>query len=106
MLPDVILQTLHAVVSDDEPQLQRTKTASQLNLPVAIINHRSRFRRLIAQIFRQNAQRLNQRLTVGDAKAVAIESREHPLMRIKGVTVSQLQAAMNLPKLRAQRRRP
>ena len=68
MLADVVLQTLYAIVPDDEPQLQRTKTASQLNLPIAVINHRTRLRRLVAQKLRQDAQRLNQRPAVRDEK--------------------------------------
>ena len=51
----VMLQAFDAVMADHEPQLQRAETAAELNMPVAIVDDRARFRSLIAQVFRQDA---------------------------------------------------
>src|ERR1700751_3110483 len=83
----VMPQALHAVVTNNEPQLQRSKPPAQRDLPVAIVNHSTRFCSPVAQVFWQHAQRANERCSVAHVEAVAIEIREHPLMRIKAVAV-------------------
>src|SRR5579863_192652 len=80
--PHVELQSFDAVVANDEPQLQRTKAAAQRNVPVAIIENLARLRRLVPQVFRKNAEGIDERFAVGDIEAVAVEVGEHPLMRV------------------------
>jgi hypothetical protein len=46
--PNVILQAFDAVVTDHEPEFQGAKSAAERNLPVAIIDHCSRFCGLVA----------------------------------------------------------
>src|ERR1700758_2875173 len=65
VLANVMLQSLDPVVANHKPELQRPEPASQLNVPVAVIDDGSRFRGLVAQILGQNTQSLNQRLAVG-----------------------------------------
>ena len=90
---------------DHKPKLERAKTAPELDVPVAIINHRARFRGLVAQVLRQNRQRLDQLLAVGDIEAVAIEVGEHPFVRVEAVAVGEFHAIVNKAKLRAERGR-
>ncbi len=56
--PNVILQAFDAIVPNYKPEFKRAKAATERNLPVAIVKHRARFRGLVAQVFRQNAQGL------------------------------------------------
>ena len=102
MLANVMLQAFDAVVADHEPQLQRAEAASQLNVPVAVVDDCSRFGGLIPQVFRQDAQGLNQRLAVGDPEAVAVEVGEHPFMRIEVVAVGEFDAALQVAEFRAE----
>ena len=44
-------------------------------------------------------------LPIGNVKAIAIEIREHPFVRIEAVAVRQLQTALYLTKFRTKRRR-
>ena len=67
--PDVMPQPLHAVMPDHEPQLERAEPPPQRDLPVAIVDHRARLRRLVPQILRQDAQRADQRGAVGHVEA-------------------------------------
>jgi len=78
--PNLMLQPFHAVVPDDEPELQRPEAPPQRNLPVAIVNHGPGFGGLVAQIFRQHAQSLDEHLAVGHIKAIAVEIGEHPFV--------------------------
>ena len=75
-------------------------------MPVAIVDHRTRFRRLVPQILRQDAQRLNQRLPIRDPETTAIEIRAHPFMRIEIVAVSELNPILEMPELRTHHRGP
>jgi hypothetical protein len=52
---DVVLQAFHAVVANNKPELKRAETAAELDVPIAIIDYRARFRGLVAQVFRQDA---------------------------------------------------
>src|SRR5580693_6702705 len=96
---NVMLQALHSVVPDHKPQLERTKSPPKRYLPLAVVNHRTRFRSLVAQIFRQDAQSPDKRLAVSNPETVAVESREHPLVWIEAVTVGELDAILQAPKL-------
>src|SRR5208282_5378235 len=93
----------HAIMTDHEPKFQGAKAAAERNLPVAIINHRTRLCGLITQILGQNAQGLNQRFAIGNIKAVAVKVSEHPLVRIESVTVGELNSVMSMPELGAER---
>ena len=48
---DVVSQSLHPVVPDHKPELERPEASPQRDLPVAVINDGSRCGRLVAQIF-------------------------------------------------------
>src|SRR5580704_10426528 len=98
----VMPQALHAVVANHEPQLQRPKPPAQGDLPVAIVDHSTRFCSPVAQVFWQYAQRANERCSVAHIEAVAIKIREHPLMRIETVAVGQLDAVVRPAKFRAE----
>ena len=74
-------------------------------MPIAIVDYRTGFCSLIAQIFRQNAQGLNQRFAIGDVETVAIEVGEHPFVRIKSVTVCEFNSVMRIAKFGAKRGR-
>src|SRR5437763_13562530 len=102
MLANVMLQSLHSVMPDHKPQLQRAKPATQLNVPVAIIYDVSRFRSLISQILRQYAECLDQGLPVRYPEAAAIEIGKHPLMRIEIVAVREIHPFLKMPKLRTE----
>src|SRR5579864_4421266 len=105
MLANMMLQALDSTMPDYKPQLQRPKAAPQLNMPVAIVNDGSGFRRLIPQIFGQNAESLNQGLPVRHPEAAAIEIGKHPLMRIEIVAVRRVHPVLKVPKLRTEHRR-
>src|SRR5437764_7659197 len=97
MLADVKLQTLDSIMTKHKPQLQRTETSAQGDLPVTVINHSARLCGFIAQVFRKHAQRLDQRLAVGDIEAITIKVREHPFMRIEAVAVRVFKPIINMP---------
>ena len=101
---NVVLQAFDAVVADHEPQLQRAEAAAELDVPVAVVDDRSRFGGLIAQVFGQDAERLNERFAVGDPEAVAIEVGEHPFVRIEVVAVGEFDSVLQMTKFRAERR--
>ena len=100
-----MLQTCHAVVADDEPELQRTEAPSQRNLPVPIVDDRVRVRRGVAQIFRHHAQRVDQGRPVGHVEAVGVEVGEHPLVGVEAVAVGQLHAVLHGAELGTERGR-
>ena len=104
MPADVMAQAFYAVVAYDEPELQRPETPAQRHLPVAVIYDGARLGGLIAEVFGQDAECLDERGAVGDVEAVAVEVGEHPLMRVKAVGVSQLQAVVDVPEFGAQSR--
>src|ERR1019366_2356142 len=95
VLANVVLQAFDPVMPDHKPQLERAKTAPELDVPVAIINDGAGFRRLVAQVLRQHGERLDQVLAVGDVEDVAIEVGEHPFVRVEGVAVRELHAIVD-----------
>ncbi len=105
VLANVVLQPFDPVMPDHKPKLERTKTASELDVPVAIINNRAGFTCLIAQVLGQDRKRLDQVLPVGDVEAAAIEVGEHPFVRVEAVTVGELNAIVDEAKFRAERGR-
>src|ERR1700730_7342821 len=105
VLANVVLQAFDAVMPDYKPKLERAKTAPELDVPVAIINDRAGFRRLVAQILRQDGKRLDQVLPVGDGENVAIEIGEHPFVRVEAVTVGDFHAIVNEAEFRTERGR-
>ena len=59
---------------------------------------------LVAEVFGQHAQCLDEMFTIGNIKNVAIEIGEHPLVWIEAVAVCQLDSSMDVAKLRAEGR--
>src|ERR1017187_519434 len=47
----VVLESLHSVVPNHEPKLERTKTAAERDVPVAVVKDRARFGCLVAKVF-------------------------------------------------------
>src|SRR3984957_6658908 len=103
MLADVVLQAFHAVMANDKPQFQRTKTAPKLNVPVAVVDGGASLGGVIAQILWQDTQRLDKRFAIGNPETVAIEVGEHPLMRVEVVTVGEFDSGLQVPKFRKER---
>src|SRR5579872_2594148 len=99
----VILKALNPVMANDEPQFQRAKSPAERNLPIPIIENRSRLGGFVPQILRKDAESLDQSLAIRDIKAVAIEIGEHPLMRIERVAVRKFYSVVRVAELRAQR---
>ena len=95
MSADMMPQSLHPVMSDDKPELQRTETASERNLPVAVVDHRSGFGGFIAQIFRQYTQGLNQSIAICNIKTIAVKVGEHPLVGVEAIAVGHFQPVVN-----------
>src|ERR1700722_3206384 len=94
-------QALHTVVANHEPQLESAKAPPERDLPVAVVNYRTRFRSAITQVFRQHAQCANKSATVANVEAVTIEIREHPFMRIEAIAVGQFDAVVRPAKFGA-----
>ena len=63
---DVGAQALGAVVADDEPELEGAEAPAERHVPVAVVDDRARVGRLVAQVFGQDAERVDQRGAVGD----------------------------------------
>ncbi len=92
---NVAPQTLDPVVPDHEPELERAKTASERHLPVAIVHHRTRLGRRVAQIIGQHREGVDQGGAVGDIEAVAVEVCQQPLVWVEAVAVGSLDAFMH-----------
>src|SRR5579885_1713053 len=101
-----MLQALNPVMPDHEPQLKRSKTPSQLDMPIPVIDDGSRLGRLIPQILRQDAEGLDESSSVRHPETTAIEICSHPLMRIEIVAVGVFDAVLQMTKLRTHHRRP
>ena len=71
-------------------------------MPVAVIENRAGFGLLVAQVFGQNAERLDQDLAIGYPEAVAIEIGEHPLVWIEAVAVGVIESVVDVAELRAE----
>src|SRR5208283_37366 len=95
VLADVVLKTFHAVITNDEPQLQGTKPAPERDMPVPVVEHCTGFRGGVAQVFWQDAQSIDERLPFGDEETVAVEIGEHPFMRIEGVAVGEFNSVLD-----------
>ena len=97
----MVLQPLHAVVTQHEPQLERPETASQRHLPVPVVEHRAARRRLVQQVLGQDGQGVDQGSAVGYPEAGAIEVGEHPFVGIETVTVGVFDTVMQVMVFRA-----
>jgi len=51
--------------------------------------------RLVAQVFRQDAQGLNQDFAIRHVKTIAVKIGKHPFVGIKTIAVSRLQPVVN-----------
>src|ERR1019366_5179922 len=81
---------------------ERTKAAAERNVPVAVVEDCARFGCLVAKIFREDTQRVNEGLAVGHIETVAIEVGEHPLVGVKGVAVGKFDSILDVAELRTQ----
>ena len=88
-------QSFGAVVTDDEPELERTEPATERDVPVAIVDDGARLARLVAQVLGQHAERVDERPAVGEVEHVAVEVGEQPLVRVEAPTVDALEAAVH-----------
>ena len=50
MFPNMSFKTRDTISAENEPDLQRSKTAAEWNLPVAVIGNETRSREIIAEI--------------------------------------------------------
>ena len=95
MLGDQSPQTIDPVVADDKPQLEGTEAPTQRDVPVAVVDHLARFARLVAQVFGQDAERLDQRLAITHPEGIAIEADKHPLVRVEAVGIGILETLLH-----------
>ena len=93
-----------ALGAQGEPQLERPEPTTERDLPVPVVDRRTGPGRLRLQVRRQDAQRPDERLTVGDPEQVAVEVDPHPLVRIGGVGVGAPEPVVDPPELLLQRR--
>src|ERR1017187_4958670 len=98
----VVLQSLYSVVPNHEPKLERTKTAAERDVPVAVVKDCARLGCLVAKVFGEDTQRINEGLAVGHIKTVAIEVGEQPLVGIKSVAVGKFDSILDVTELRTQ----
>ena len=61
VLSDVVLQPLGAVAAQHEPELEAPEPPSERDLPVAVVDHRTRLAGRVAQVLGQHGQRTDQR---------------------------------------------
>src|SRR4029450_13028814 len=101
---DVVPHALDAVVTDHEPELESAKPPAERDLPIAVVDDRAGFGRAISQVLREHAQCADERRPVRDPECVAIEVREHPLVRVEAVAVGELEPVMNPAELGAEPR--
>src|ERR1700682_2436532 len=88
-------------MADYKPQLEGAESSSELDVPIAVVDHGARFARLIAEIFRQHRERTDQMAAVGDIKATTVEVRKHPFVRIEAVAVGKFHSVMDEAELGA-----
>ena len=100
--PDMIAQPLHTIVADDEPEFEGTEAPTQGDMPITIIDHGAGLGGLVAQVFRQHAEGLNQICTIRDVKTIAVEVGEHPFVRVETVAVSQFESILYVAELGAE----
>src|SRR4030095_7131570 len=103
MLADVMLQAFDAVVSNYEPELKRPKAATERGVPVTIVDDCSRFGRLVAEIFRQDTQGLNEGFAVGNVENITVKIGEHPLVGIEAVAIGELNAWLRVAEFGTER---
>ena len=89
-------------MTDDEPELEGTEASTERDLPIAIVDHRTGLGRSIPQVFGEDAQAPDEGRPIGDEEAIAVEGREHPLVRVETVAVCRFKPSVDESKLRAQ----
>src|SRR6476619_5976262 len=90
VIPDHGAKTLDAVAAQHEPELERAKSASQLNSPIPEVHHLLVLRG--AEILGSYAEGAEQGLAVADVVGAAVEVDQHPLVRVEHETIRQFQA--------------
>ena len=92
MAADHRLDRLDPVEADRQPQLERPEPPPERDLPIPVVDRRTRLGGRRAEVLRQDAQRAEQRGPVGRPVQVAVEVDPHPLVRVRAVAVGELQS--------------
>ena len=72
-----------AVASQDHPELHGAEPPAEGDLPILVVHHLFRLRRLVAEIFGTSRQRRHQRRRLLHPHAAAVQVGEEPLVGIK-----------------------
>lgn len=103
MPADVLLQVLHSVQTQDEPQLQGAEPASQWDLPVTVV--RSGSLHVVLQIQRIDVKGIHDPSGILQPHRTAIKVHQHPLVGIEVERVRTLNALHQVPVLWTDERR-
>ncbi len=106
VLANVVPDPLRTVRPEDEPEFQRAEPPAERHVPVPVVDDPSGRRCLVAEIRGQDAQRFDQRGTVGDVEERTVEVREHPLVRVERVRIDEFETVLEVSELVADHRRP
>lgn len=74
MIPNIFLEPFLAIGTHHEPYLQCPETSGQGDLPVAIVDDRTRIRGCVAQIRRMDGECVNQLISFFDKEATKLVS--------------------------------
>ena len=99
VLPDVMLQAFDSVMAENKPQFQGAEATAERDVLVAVVDDGAGFGGLVAEVFRQHAESLDQGFAVGDVEDVAVEVGEHPLVRVEAVAVGVLDPGVDVAEL-------
>lgn len=77
------LQAPDAIAAQDGPQLEGTESPPQGDLPVAVVRDEVAVAKLVPQVRRLDAQRLDQPRAPLDPDGRAVKRGEHPLVRVE-----------------------
>src|SRR4051812_11488066 len=99
-----LAKTIHAVAPDDEPELQRSEPAAQLDSPVAEVDDIRVSRR--AEILGCHLKRTHQGILVSHEVRTTIEVDQKPLVRVEHKAVRPLHPIKQVPQLRNDGCRP
>ena len=75
-------------------------------MPVPVIEDRARLRGLVLQVLGRDRERTDESVAVRDPETVAVEVREHPLVRVEAIAVGEIEPVVHSPELGAERGRP
>ena len=95
----MMLQSLDAVVAQNEPELQGAEPPAEAYLPVPVVDYRAGLGRLVAEVFRKNRKGFDQRRPVGEEEGREVQIGEQPLVGIHDVAVGELDPVVEPPHL-------